>query len=343
MSNNNYLLECPQTLKEFFFYLKTILGRSERTVYAYYNDLRLFFSYIYIIKNNLDLADIDKVQIKNLDIDFFCNISLSDVYEFLNYTMDVRNNQAATRARKISSIRTFYDYLTTKTPYLKENPVGNLGIPKVGIRLPKYLSLEECIDLLNNTNTRYPKRDFLIITLFINCGMRVSELVGINLGDIKLNGQDKSIKIIGKGNKQRIVYINNACVDAIEDYLQNERKKLQTDNPNSPLLLSKQDKRITVRRVEQVVDECLVNANLDGKGYSPHKLRHTAATLMHKQGADMLVLKEILGHENVSTTQIYTHLSDKEIKKTMLNSPLSDFKKKSNNTTNKENKNNSDT
>lgn len=328
LAENNYLLKCPQILKDFFYYMKTIKGRSERTVYAYYTDLSLFCRYLLCVQNNFDLSDIDEIKINDLKTEFFCNVRLTDVYEFLNYTIDVRHNSATSRARKIASLRSFYDYLTTKTPYLEENPISNLETPKIGKRLPTYLSLEESIDLLNNTNTKHPKRDYLIITLFINCGMRISELVGINLGDFTLSSKEKSVKIIGKGNKQRIVYLNKSCVDAVEDYINNERKKLATDNAKSPLFLSKQDKRITVRRVEQIVDECLKNANLDGKGYSPHKLRHTAATLMHKQGADMIILKEILGHENVSTTQIYTHISDKEIENAMLNSPLSNFKKK---------------
>ena len=336
MPKQDYLLKCPELLKEFLFYIKTIKGCSEKTVFAYYTDLSLFFRYILSIQNNLDIADIDSVEIIGLKTEFFCNITLNDVYAFLNYTIDVRHNSASTRSRKVSSIRAFYDYLTTKTPYLKDNPVSNLSTPKIGQRLPVYLSLEESIDLLKNANTSSPKRDFLIITLFINCGMRISELVGINLGDFTLSDNENSIKIIGKGNKQRIVYLNKACILALEDYLKNERKHLPNDNAKAPLFLSRQDKRITVRRVEQIVDECLKNANLDGKGYSPHKLRHTAATLMHKKGADMLALKEILGHENVSTTQIYTHLSKKEIENVMLNSPLANFKNEDKNNKNKE-------
>ncbi|MEG1448110.1 MAG: tyrosine-type recombinase/integrase [Oscillospiraceae bacterium] len=334
----NILAKCPNILKEYFFYMETIKGRSPKTVMAYYTDLNLFFRYIKCLKQNLNLQEIDNIQIDNLTTDFCCDISLSDVYEFLNYTMTVRGNSSAARARKISSIKSFYKYLTTKTTYLRDNPVKDLESPSIGKRLPKYLSLEESLELLNSTTTNFPKRNFCIITLFINCGMRISELVGINMGDYSIKKNEKNspqedsyVRIIGKGNKERKVYLNKACEDAIFDYTNFERKVPHNQTDKTPLFISSRNTRLTVRRVEQIVDQCLNIAGLKGKGYSPHKLRHTAATLMYQYGnVDIRVLKEILGHVSVATTEIYTHLSNKQLVTALSSSPLSEFQKRDN-------------
>lgn len=333
--DKNILAKCPEILKEYFFYMETIRGRSNKTVTAYYIDLSLFFRYIKCVKFNIDLSEIDNISMLDLPIEFFCDVKLTDVYEFLNYVMSNRSNSSSARARKISSIKSFYKYLTTKTTYLKDNPVKDLESPAIGKRLPKYLSLEESIDLLNSAKTNHPKRDFCILTLFVNCGMRISELVGINMGDFMLRKNiddpitECYVKIIGKGNKERKVYLNKACEDALNSYINSERKSPPKQDTKTPLFLSERKTRLSVRRVQQIVDQCLNIAGLKGKGYSAHKLRHTAATLMYQYGnVDIRVLKEILGHVSVATTEIYTHVANKQLENALANSPLSSFKKK---------------
>jgi len=317
--------DSPQFLKDFLYYMQTIKGLSVRTVEAYYIDLKLFFKYI-IIKRSPDLTfeSLNELSITGLDISFLSNISQSDILDFLYYTMNDRGNSSAARARKLSSLRGFFKYMTQKTNQLDYNPTENIELPQNQKRLPKYLTLEQSYELLSSIETEFTSRDYCMILLFLNCGMRLSELVGIDIKDVR----DDTLRIIGKGNKERIVYLNAGCITAIEDYL-DERNSIVSPASEPALFISKRTKkRLTPRRVEQIVQQCLKQADLDGLGFSTHKLRHTAATLMYRSGgADMLALKEILGHEHVSTTEIYTHISDEELKKAAKSSPLSGFKK----------------
>ena len=241
--------------------------------------------------------------------------------------MNVLGNNASSRSRKISSIRALYKYLTTKTNYLEENPAKNLDTPSMRKSVPKYLTLGESIELLASIQDESPAvtaRDYCMITLMLNCGMRVSELVGINLEDIR----DNTLRLLGKGNKERMVYLNDACLSAIENYLK-FRKQPEGGPDKNALFLSSQHRRMTTRRVEQIVAKYLKACGLDGRGYSPHKLRHTAATLMYQHGGvDIRALKEILGHANIGTTEIYTHISDRMIEEAANASPLSSVKRK---------------
>ncbi len=324
--------DCPQTLRDFLFYMKTIKGRSEKTVDGYYIDLRGFLRYEKFIKENpktkctKEIAD--NINIEDIGLDFIRKIKLSDVYDYLNYTMSECENNSKTRARKVSALRSYFKYLTVTMHFLEENPVKELEVPSIQKSLPKYLSLEESLDLLNTTIEAENIRDYCIITLFLNCGMRLSELVGINLSDIKEN----TLRILGKGNKERIIYINKACIDAVENYKTSERSKIKPKpGYENALFLSRNGTRLSPRRVEQIVAENLKSANLDGHGYSPHKLRHTAATLLYQQGnVDIRVLKELLGHVSLSTTEIYTHVSNKQLESAAEKSPLAStkFKKK---------------
>lgn len=318
--------DSPAFMREFLYYQQTIKGLSPRSVEAYYIDLKLFFRYIcQKFNNQIDNDSIDSVSIKDLDIDFVSKIRQSDILDFLYFVMEQRNNSAASRSRKLSSLNGFYKYMTAKTNQLQYNPCQNIEMPQNKKRLPKFLSLEQSQELLSNTNTDFPSRDYCIITLFLNCGMRLSELVGIDIYDIK----DDTMRIVGKGNKERTVYLNDGCITAIKDYLK-ERNQIVSPDIEPALFISKRRKsRLTTRRVQQIVEECLKMSGLAGQGYSTHKLRHTAATLLYNYGdADMLSLKEILGHENVATTEIYTHISNDDLKKIAKSSPLSTFKKK---------------
>ncbi len=319
-------LDTPNFLNEFLKYIQAIRNLSSRTVEAYYIDLKLFFRYIYQKRNNcINNSLIDEVDIKNLDIDFLKSISQSDILDFLYFIMNERNNSVSARSRKLSSIRGFFKYSVNKSHILKTNPSENIELPVNKKRLPKFLSLEQSIELLSNVNTKFPQRDYCIIVLLLNCGMRLSELVGIDVNDIR----DDTLRIIGKGNKERIVYLNDSCLKSINDYLP-FRNNIISKHEEPALFISQRRKtRLTTRRVQQIVEECLQLSGLSNMGFSAHKLRHTAATLLYRSGnADMLALKEILGHEHVSTTEIYTHISDEALKKAAKSSPLAKFNKK---------------
>lgn len=306
-------------------YLETIKGLSSKTVDEYFLDIRTFLRFMKAYKNNLNLNNIifDEIKINDINADFISTISLSDVYEYLHYINSSRENGSAARSRKVSAIRGFFKYLTTKANILKANPVKELEVPNLKKSLPRYLTLEESLELLNSVpQSEHQLRDYCIITLFLNCGMRLSELVGINLRDIK----DNTVKICGKGNKERIVYLNDACMSAINDYL-----KVRPNNPKekNALFISRNGNRISRRRVQNIVEDTLKIAGLSDMGYSTHKLRHTAATLLYQHGdVDIRVLKEMLGHKSVATTEIYTHVSDKQLENASKSSPLSNVKNK---------------
>ena len=315
----NKFADAPRPLRDFLNYMLIIRGRSPRTVEAYYIDLRTFMRYIKT--GNAGVGD-DDVPIDDMGLDELGKVTLSDVYDFLNYTMTARENSAKTRARKVSSLRVFFNYLTVKERLLPDNPIKNLEVPAFKKSLPKHLTLEESLELMSAVDSKYPLRDFCILTLFLNCGMRLSELVGINLSDLRQG----TVRILGKGNKERIIYLNEACISAIEQY-HPERSKIRRAASEKALFLSSQGKRITPRRVEQIVSHCLKAAGLGGQGYSPHKLRHTAATLLYQHGqVDIRVLKEILGHANLATTELYTHVSNAQIESAAHKSPLARVK-----------------
>lgn len=314
----------PKLVQQYLVYIEAIKGHSELSVLEYASDLRTFFRYISKLKGLYSMdTDDDKIDISLLDINFMKNVQLTDAYQFLIYCKDVRKNNEATRARRVISIRRFYSYLTDNLGLLDVNPMKNLDIPKIKKSLPKYLTLEESEKLLSVIDGKYKERDYAIITLFLNCGMRLSELVSINYTDIKSDG---TIIITGKGNKERKVYLNTACLQALADY----RKVRPNDGvKDRALFLSSRNQRISKRSVQQIVEKYLEKAGLGGRGLSVHKLRHTAATLMYQHGnADLLLLKEILGHENLGTTEIYTHISNDATRKAIDSNPLANEKSK---------------
>lgn len=242
----------------------------------------------------------------------------------MNYLSDNRKNNASTRARKVSSLRSFFNYLANKTHQIDDNPTKDLDTPKRKSALPKFLTLEDSLELLKSVNGPYKERDYCILTLFLNCGMRLSELVNIDLCDIRGNN---TLKLTGKGNKERIIYLNQACNDAIENYLKVRPRDGIKDR--QALFISKQKKRISPKTVQALVYKYLADAKLDNQGFSVHKLRHTAATLMYQHGnVDIRILKDILGHCNLGTTEIYTHLSNKQMEKAADSNPLSKISKK---------------
>ena len=319
------LLEAPHILVDFLGYMQTVKGKSPKTVDEYYIDLRTFFRYIKYAKKLVpENILFEEISINDVDIELLKTITLTDLYEYLNYLLVERKNKAATRSRKISSLKSFFNYLTNKVGLLQTNPTIELDMPKKKSALPKFLTLEQSIDLLNCVNGPFKERDYCILTLFLNCGIRLSELVGINLSDIK---SDKTLRLTGKGNKERIIYLNDACLNAIEQYL-NVRPRINLKDRNA-LFISKFNKRISPKTVQYIVKKYLARIELDQQGYSVHKLRHTAATLMYQHGeVDIRILKDILGHSNLGTTEIYTHISNKQIEKAVSANPLAKMKSK---------------
>ncbi len=312
--------DIPQDARDFLNYIGAILNRSPRTVNAYYIDLRTFFRFLVRYRGLSGDVDFDDIPITGLDTQFIGSVTKAEIYEYLYFLKNERQNEPAARARKLSTVKSFYRYMTIKSNRLENDPSKDVSVPTTKRALPKYLSLEESIDLLKNIQTDFYERDYCIITLFLNCGMRLVELVGINLTDFK----DDTIRIVGKGNKERLVYLNKACIAALQQYCDARAKLPNLKDPQALFVSKRTGKRIGTRRVEQIVEQCLKAADLAGKGYSPHKLRHTAATLMYRHGnVDMLELKEILGHEHVSTTEIYTHISTEKLRKAASSTPLS--------------------
>lgn len=316
----------PKIIRDFLIYMETIKGKSSKTVEEYYVDLRTFFRYINQQKG-LCPAEMpfEEIDIQNVDLSLVSAVTLQDIYEYMYYITRVRQNNASTRSRKISSLRSFYKYLCDKAGLIKENPTRNLETPKKKKSLPKYLTLEESIELLNGIEGDYKERDYCILILFLNCGMRLSELVGLNKSDIRGN----YITVTGKGNKQRSLYLNESCISAMSTY--NEKRPVDGVKDKDAFFLSRLKTRISPKTVQWIVKKNLALVGLANKGYSTHKLRHTAATLMYQHGGvDVRALQQILGHENLSTTEIYTHVSDSQLEKAAKSSPLANFKVKRN-------------
>ena len=332
MSNNIQLSSLPSLVREFASYKTVVQNSSDKTVSEYMLDLRTFFRYLRARDLRIDLDntdEFDKIDISDIDLDYIKNITVEDIYEFLTYADRTRGNMAAAKSRKLSSIKGFFKYLTVKRMMLSENPAANIESPKKQKALPKFLSLEESLLLLdavkNDKDSPTRVRDYAIITLFLNCGMRVSELTGINISDV--DRQLRSMTVTGKGNKQRIIYLNSACRQAMSEYFDERLGEKHVKANTTALFLSNREQRISVKTVQWMVYKYLDMAGLESKHYSVHKLRHTAATLMYQSGnVDVRVLKDILGHEQLNTTQIYTHVSNRSMQEAMEHNPLSDIK-----------------
>ena len=320
-------LDAPPYARDFLNYMITIKGKSQNTVKEYYYDIRLFLRFMTMYKgfvsSSVDFNDIDysKFTIDNLD-----KVTLSDLYAFLSYLTNQRKNDARARARRVACLRSFFNYLNKKAGIISSNPADDLESPKIQKSLPKHLSLDESKILLNTVTGKFEERDYAIIMLFLNCGMRLSELVSINLSDIR----DSTLTIIGKGDKERTVYLNSGAKSALNSYLEVRDASLSKDK--NALFLSNQHKRISRNMVYKIVRNFISLAGLDPNKYSVHKLRHTAATLMYQHGnVDIRALQEILGHESISTTEIYTHLDNKQLKAAVESNPLSSVKRKGEN------------
>ena len=321
--------DCPQILRDFLTYHETIKGQSQLTISEYYLDLRMFLRFMKLMRNDMPMStQLDDIPIKDIDLHFLSSITAADVFDFLSYLANDRavnpesaysehGIAASSRARKLSAIKSFFKYLTVRTKLLPENPVAELEYPKLRKSLPKYLTLEQSAALLQAVSGPNEKRDYAILMLFLNCGIRRSELVGLNITDV----YEDRIRVVGKGNKERFVYFGTPCRKAIDAYMVERNKKILTDN--RALFGSRNGNRISTDAVHALVKKALLQAGLDTTQFSAHKLRHTAATMMLSGGVDVKTVQEVLGHENLNTTQIYTHIENTELKIAAQANPLS--------------------
>ena len=330
----DYRTEAPPIIRDFLTYHETIQGHSRRTVDEYFLDLRNFFRYIKVERGKVPRsAELDEISIDDVDLELVRSVTLSDVYSYMSYLSRDRARHPnsrdsdygltpAARARKVATIRSFFKYLTNKAKLISENPMQDLDAPRLKKALPRYLDLESSIQLLESVKGPFQERDYCILTLFLNCGLRISELIGLNLSDIR----EDQLRVLGKGNKERILYLNSACQDAIRDWLA-ARNSMGVIDKNA-LFISQRRTRISKAAVEKLVKKYLTMAGLDSSQYSPHKLRHTAATLMLQNGVDVRTLQEVLGHEHLNTTQIYTHVDNENLRIAAKANPLGRVRQK---------------
>ena len=317
----------PTFLNSFLDYTATILNKSPNTIKEYNYDLNNFLKFILMHFKMTNEKVFKEINIHDFSIDTLKRIKLEDIHAYLFYLKNNFQSKAATRARKVASIRVFFNYVCNKASIIEKNPAQNLETPKQDKRIPKYLSLDDSKKLLEaatNIDDRNKERDFAIITLFLNCGMRLSELVGINFKDINFN--DCKLSVIGKGNKERTIYLNKACMNAINTYIAIRPRDCVKADSRDALFLSERKERISNRTVQYIVKQELTRAGLDTNKYSVHKLRHTAATLMYQYGnVDIRALQELLGHESISTTEIYTHVANEQVRNAVESNPLANY------------------
>lgn len=318
----DYTESIPPFLNDFFIYLETIKGKSPNTVKSYFYDLRVFFRFLKIHKKYIPSdVDFNSIVISDISVEQLNTVTLTDLYSYLSFISRSRENIASSRARKVASLKSLFNYLFSKLKILNTNPAAELESPKILKSLPRYLNINESKSLLSSINGKFFARDYAMITLFLNCGMRLSELVSIDLDDISNN----QLTIIGKGNKERVIPLNPACLDAIAEYL--KVRPVNGVKDRKAMFISSRKQRISNNMVHHLVKKYIREAGLDPRRYSAHKLRHTAATLMYKHGhVDIRALQELLGHESIATTEIYTHLDKQQLRDAVDSNPLSDFR-----------------
>lgn len=319
--------ENPMFFNDYLTYLDVIRGRSQRTVTEYYHDASLFLRWLYARQNHLSADEIENVKLLDVTVELVKTVTVSVLYDYIRYLRDTRGNTPRSVARRISAVRSLFRYLTKNQGILQTDPCQNLELPSVKKALPKFMTLNESqrmLETVEEQDSPEGLRDYCIITLFLNCGFRLSELVGMNVGDVDFF--NRQIRVLGKGNKERIVYLNDACLASISEYLASRENP-----PEEPraLFLSRRSRRISKRRVQQIVENALQASGLGGRGLSTHKLRHTAATLMYQHAnVDTLTLRDILGHQSIATTEIYTHLSSEQRQNAIDSNPLAGERRK---------------
>lgn len=331
----DYRTEAPPILRDFLVYHETIQAHSKKTVDEYYLDLRGFFRYLKL-ERRIVPADtpMEQIAVDDVDLELVRSVTITDVYAYMSYLTRDRANRpnspdtgyglaATSRARKIATIRSFYKYLTNKAKLITENPMQDLDSPRLRKSLPHYLDLDESLELLDSVEGKNQSRDYCILTLFLNCGLRISELIGLNTTDVR----GDQLRVLGKGNKERMLYLNDACQSALNDWM-TDRNAMTLLDKNALFVTAQNRKRITKAAVHKLVKKHLSAAGLDSTQYSSHKLRHTAATLMLQNGVDVRTLQEVLGHDHLNTTQIYTHVSSENLQFAAKASPLGSVKRR---------------
>ncbi len=320
----------PRLVRDFVNYKLSIQNRSPKTIEQYELDLIIFFKYLYARDHGIPTIGeaFDAIDVSGITLDYIRSITEEDIYDFFLYASRERQNKVKARARKLSSIKTFFRYLEVTKKVIDKNPAATIESPSVKNALPKYLTLDESILLLETIETDTAsdnrERDYCIATLFLNCGMRLSELCGINLTDV--DSDLRSLRVLGKGAKERILYLNGACQEAMIAWL--KVRQSYTVKDKNAFFISRLGKRISNKTVQWMIYKYLDRAGLGNRHLSVHKLRHTAATLMYQEGGvDVLVLKDILGHEQLNTTQIYTHVGNRQLEDAVKRNPLANKKK----------------
>ena len=341
----DYRTDAPPILRDFLVYHETIQNHSHKTVDEYFLDLRNFFRYLKLQKQLVPAeTPVDSIEIDDVDLALVSSVTLTDVYAYMSYLSRDRAahpNSASTafglspaaRARKIAAIRSFYKYLTSKAKLITENPMQDLDSPRLKKTLPRYLDLDESVELLSSVEGKNATRDYCILTLFLNCGLRISELVNLNVTDVR----DNQLRVLGKGNKERMLFLNDACQEAIQEWMI-DRDALALIDKNALFVTLQNRKRITTAAVHKLVKKHIAAAGLDSTQYSAHKLRHTAATLMLQNGVDVRTLQEVLGHDHLNTTQIYTHIDNEDLRTAARANPLAKVKKQKKSEISTENK-----
>lgn len=311
-------MKLPKYMQDFLVYLTAIKGKSQRTREEYSYDLALFIRFNIATRQNIELTNLKTIDIVNFTINDIREIKLEDIYSFLEYCEVVRGNGAASRSRKVATLKSFFQYLKSKRHLILENPTEELEAPKLRKKQPVYLNIEESLQFLDGlTFSHHYERDYCMMTLFLNLGIRVSELCELNIGSIHKD----ILTVRGKGDKERNLYLNQQCLNTLASYLA-VRNQMLKDLEQQALFVSQQGTRLTRQSLSKLVRKINEQSGLKKTQLSPHKLRHTSATLMYKSGADIRSLQQILGHSNISTTQIYTHVENKEIQRVITDNPL---------------------
>lgn len=324
IQKKNTFSDVPPILRNYLNFMTVIKGKSPATVREYYYDLRMFLRYIHSRRQFQIPDELEAINLDDFDENLLKEITLNDLYEFMAYVNNFHSDNDNYKARKVASLRSFFNYLHTRINFIESNPAANLDSPKIKKRMPRYLTYEESISFLSNIDGKFQARDLAMFSLLLNCGLRLSELVGINFKNLNL--EKRTLRVIGKGNKERLVYLNDLCVESIQNYLE-VRPDVTNKADADALFISSHGRRISNRMVEIIAKKYFEKAGLDYDLYSPHKLRHTAATLMYREGnVDIRTLQELLGHTSLATTQIYTHIKNEDLKNAADNNPLANVK-----------------
>lgn len=320
---NSSDLEAPSYLHDYLNYLSVIENFSDNTIVSYYLQIRMFLRFIQCRNagGEIDRVRLEQTKIANISLSSIEQLVPEDIYDYLAFAATKLQNESGARSLKLTALRSFFGYLVKVACILPYDITVDIVSPKKTHTVPRYLSLDEAYKMLDTVDGPYAARDFCILLLLVTCGMRVSELVKLDLDDIR----DDKLRLQGKGRKERFVYLNDACLNATTAYLRERATYPIITDKNAMFISRNKGSRISVRRVQQIVEKALRKAGLAGKGLSTHKLRHTAATLMYQSGAaNVLELKEILGHTSISTTELYTHVDDEQLRQAMKHSPFAD-------------------